>query len=57
MPHYAFLVDDELVDRAYARLRAAGAEHRADLHRTRPGETDTEHGGVNPSTPSATPWS
>ena len=43
--HYAFLVDDELFDRAYARLCAAGAEHWADPRQTRPGETNTEHGG------------
>jgi catechol 2,3-dioxygenase-like lactoylglutathione lyase family enzyme len=44
MHHYTFLADD-LFDRAYARLRAAGTEHRADPGMTRPGETDTEHGG------------
>jgi catechol 2,3-dioxygenase-like lactoylglutathione lyase family enzyme len=43
--HYAFLVDDDLFDRAYARLRAAGIEHWADPQMTRPGETNTEHGG------------
>lgn len=43
--HYAFLVDDELFDRAYARLCDAGAEHWADPRQTRPGETNTEHGG------------
>ena len=43
--HYAFLVDEELFDRAYARLVAAGLEHWADPQRTRPGETNTEHGG------------
>lgn len=43
--HYAFLVDDALFDRAYARLTDAGIEHWADPHRTRPGETNTEHGG------------
>jgi catechol 2,3-dioxygenase-like lactoylglutathione lyase family enzyme len=45
MQHYAFLVDDELFDRAYARLVDAGVEHWADPQRTRPGETNTEHGG------------
>jgi catechol 2,3-dioxygenase-like lactoylglutathione lyase family enzyme len=45
MQHYAFLVDDELFDRAYARIRARGIEHWADPHRRRPGETNTEHGG------------
>lgn len=43
--HYAFLVDDDLFDRAYARLRDGGVEHWADPHLTRPGETNTEHGG------------
>jgi catechol 2,3-dioxygenase-like lactoylglutathione lyase family enzyme len=43
--HYAFLVDDDLFDRARARLRDAGAEHWADPQRTRPGATNTEHGG------------
>lgn len=45
MQHYAFLVDDDLFDRAYARLRGGGVEHWADPQRTRPGETNTEHGG------------
>lgn len=45
MHHYAFLVDDDLFDRAYARLRTAGTEHWADPQMTRPGETNTEHGG------------
>ena len=30
MQHYAFLVDDELFDRAYGRLRDRGIEHWAD---------------------------
>ncbi|MDQ0686625.1 catechol 2,3-dioxygenase-like lactoylglutathione lyase family enzyme [Streptomyces achromogenes] len=45
MHHYAFLVDDDLFDRAYAHLRASGIEHWADPQMTRPGETNTEHGG------------
>jgi len=45
MQHYAFLVDDELFDRAYARLVAQGVEHWADPRMSRPGETNTEHGG------------
>lgn len=45
MQHYAFLVDDELFDRAYGRLRADGVEHWADPQMRRPGETNTEHGG------------
>jgi len=43
--HYAFLVDDALFDRAYARLRERGVEHWADPQMSRPGETNTEHGG------------
>jgi catechol 2,3-dioxygenase-like lactoylglutathione lyase family enzyme len=45
MQHYAFLVDDELFDRAYGRLRADGVEHWADPQLKRPNETNTEHGG------------
>ncbi|WP_406065108.1 VOC family protein [Streptomyces sp. NBC_01077] len=45
MQHYAFLVDDELFERAYGRLRDQGVEHWADPQMTRPGETNTEHGG------------
>jgi catechol 2,3-dioxygenase-like lactoylglutathione lyase family enzyme len=45
MQHYAFLVDDDLFDRAYARLRARNIEHWADPQMQRPGETNTEHGG------------
>nr|WP_296780125.1 VOC family protein [Rhodococcus sp. (in: high G+C Gram-positive bacteria)] len=43
--HYAFLVDDELFDRAYSRIRDRDIEHWADPQRTRPGETNTEHDG------------
>lgn len=45
MQHYAFLVDDALFDRAYARLVADGITHWADPQMSRPGETNTEHGG------------
>ncbi|MEW1906310.1 VOC family protein [Streptomyces sp. NPDC086147] len=45
MQHYAFLVDDELFERAYGRLREQGIEHWADPQMKRPGETNTEHGG------------
>ncbi|GGV44242.1 VOC family protein [Paenarthrobacter nicotinovorans] len=45
MQHYAFLVDDAHFDRAYQRLLSAGVEHWADPQMTRPGETNTEHGG------------
>ncbi|MEV0150437.1 MULTISPECIES: VOC family protein [unclassified Nonomuraea] len=45
MQHYAFLVDDDLFDRAYARLHDQDIEHWADPQMTRPGETNTEHGG------------
>src|SRR4051794_25163637 len=45
MQHYAFLVDDDLFDRAYRRLVDDGVEHWADPQMTRSGETNTEHGG------------
>ncbi|MBB4161192.1 catechol 2,3-dioxygenase-like lactoylglutathione lyase family enzyme [Streptomyces cinereoruber] len=45
MQHYAFLVDDELFERAYGRLCEQGVEHWADPQMKRPGETNTEHGG------------
>lgn len=45
MQHYAFLVDEELFDRAYARLVEGDITHWADPRMTRPGETNTEHGG------------
>lgn len=45
MQHYAFMVDDELFDRAYQRLCDGGVEHWADPQMRRPGETNTEHGG------------
>ncbi|MBC3192263.1 VOC family protein [Pseudonocardia sp. C8] len=43
--HYAFLVDDDLFDRAYARLVDGGVEHWADPRGERPGEINHEHGG------------
>ena len=43
--HIAFLLDDDHFVRAYERIRAAGLEHWADPQQTRPGETNTEHGG------------
>lgn len=45
MQHYAFLVDDDHFDRAYAWLVDNGVEHWADPQMTRTGETNTEHGG------------
>lgn len=45
MQHYAFLLDDDLFDRAYQRLRDDGIEHWADPHRKQPGEINHEHGG------------
>lgn len=45
MQHYAFLVDDDHFDRAYAWLLDHDVEHWADPQMTRPGETNTEHGG------------
>lgn len=45
MQHYAFLVDDELFDRAYQRLRDGGVVHWADPQMRRPGEINHGHGG------------
>jgi catechol 2,3-dioxygenase-like lactoylglutathione lyase family enzyme len=45
MQHYAFLVDDDLFDRAYSRLVDWEVTHWADPQMTRPGETNTGHGG------------
>jgi catechol 2,3-dioxygenase-like lactoylglutathione lyase family enzyme len=45
MQHYAFLVDDDLFDRAYARLQANGIEHWADPQMQLAGQTNTDHGG------------
>ena len=45
MQHYAFLVDDDHFDRAYAQLCDRGIEHWADPQMQRPGETNTEHDG------------
>ncbi|WP_030689411.1 VOC family protein [Streptomyces globisporus] len=45
MQHYAFMVDDELFDRAYQRLCERDIEHWADPQMRRAGETNTEHGG------------
>lgn len=45
MQHYAFLVDDEHLDRAYAKLVERGVEHWADPRRQQPGRWNTEHGG------------
>lgn len=43
--HYAYLLDDEHFDRAYAKIAGRGLAHWADPQRSRPGETNTEHGG------------
>ncbi|MGY1745592.1 VOC family protein [Blastococcus sp. SYSU D00695] len=45
MQHCAFLVDDDHFDRALGLLVARGLDFWADPQRTRPGETNTEHGG------------
>jgi catechol 2,3-dioxygenase-like lactoylglutathione lyase family enzyme len=45
MQHYAFLLDDDLFDRAYARIQEWGVEHWADPQGKRPGQINTEHGG------------
>lgn len=43
--HMAFLVDDEHFDRALLRLQERGLDYWADPQRTKPQETNTEHGG------------
>lgn len=43
--HYAYLVDDEHFDRAYSKITERGRVHWADPQRSRPAETNTEHGG------------
>jgi catechol 2,3-dioxygenase-like lactoylglutathione lyase family enzyme len=45
MQHYAFLLDDDLFDRAHARLKSQGVTHWADPQMKRPGEINQEHGG------------
>src|SRR5689334_14208744 len=45
MQHYAFLVDDDLFDRAHARLKNLGVTLWADPQMRRPGEINHEHGG------------
>ena len=43
--HYAYLLDDEHFDRAYALIAARGLEHWADPQRALPGQINHEHGG------------
>lgn len=43
--HYAYLLDDAHFDRAHAKIAERGLAHWADPQRTKPGETNTEHGG------------
>ncbi|MER7273020.1 VOC family protein [Dactylosporangium sp. NPDC000244] len=45
MQHYAFLVDDELFDRALARLQDGHVDYWADPQRRRRGEINHEHEG------------
>lgn len=45
MQHYAFLVDDGLFDRAYARIQERNIEHWADPQTTKPGRINHNHGG------------
>lgn len=45
MQHYAFLVDDDHFDRAYAMVCEQGLDHAADPFWKRPGEVNHEHGG------------
>ena len=58
MRHYAFLVDDELFDRAYRRLCERGIEHWADPQLTRPGriKPNTAVAACVSGIPQATPW-
>jgi catechol 2,3-dioxygenase-like lactoylglutathione lyase family enzyme len=43
--HYAFLVDDEDFDPAFARIQAEGLTYWADPGRTQPGEINHRFGG------------
>ena len=43
--HYAYLLDDEHFDRAYALICARGIEHWADPQRQLAGQINHEHGG------------
>lgn len=43
--HYAYLLDDDHFDRAYAKIVESHREHWADPQRSRPGEINHEHGG------------
>ncbi|MDR2322827.1 VOC family protein [Microbacterium sp. NPDC089698] len=43
--HYAYLVDDDHFDRAYATITGRGIAHWADPQRARPGEINHEHDG------------
>lgn len=43
--HYAYRLDDEHFDRAYAKIRDREIEHWADPQRARPSEINTDHGG------------
>lgn len=43
--HYAYLLDEEHFDRAYALITAREREHWADPQRTMPGEINHGHGG------------
>ncbi|MFN3600257.1 MAG: VOC family protein [Dietzia sp.] len=43
--HYAYLLDDDHFDRAYAKITGPNREHWADPHRTQPGEFNKGHGG------------
>src|SRR5699024_3899076 len=45
MQHYAFLVCDDHFDRALMRLNDGGITYWADPQMSRPGQTNTDHGG------------
>jgi catechol 2,3-dioxygenase-like lactoylglutathione lyase family enzyme len=43
--HYAFVVDDDTFDAAFARIVAAGIRYHAEPNGDRPGELYRRHGG------------
>ncbi|MFG2117199.1 VOC family protein [Streptomyces sp. NPDC048718] len=43
--HYAFLVSEDVFDKAHARIKEAGLTYYADPHRTRVNEINHNHGG------------
>lgn len=43
--HYAYQLDDDHFDRAYAQIKSSGREHWADPQRFLAGEINHDHGG------------